>query len=94
VNSKRYKVMLQVYNIDKAEYDTLHTEEVEIADRHFVRATSGNSWVKGHYAKHHLAPYFDMLHEYAFICIVVREGSCPLYHRHKRQTILYRNYNE
>jgi len=90
----KYKVMLQVYNMDKAKYITLHTEEVEIADRHFIRASSGNNLVRGYYAKNHLAPYFDMLHEYAFICIVVSEGPYPLYHRHKRQTLLERNYNE
>ena len=86
----KYKVMLQVY---ESKYTTLHTEEVEIADRHFIRNSSGNNLVKGHYAKHHLVPYFDMLHEYAFICICVKKRGV-IYHRHKRQTLLERDYSE
>jgi len=89
----KYKVMLQVYNIGKAEYTTLHTEDLEVDDKCFIHNSSGNNLVKGYYAKNYLVPYFDMLHEYDFICVEVQGGWYPLYHRHKRQTLLERNYN-
>lgn len=83
----------------KIKYRKVHSEIVSIPLDMFVELEAdvdqdhGLLLLKGWYVKHHLVPYFDLLHEYDYISVGVEgEFDRVMNCRHKRSTLTSMDY--